>query len=102
MPTRSNRNRKAWVYRLYHENGELLYVGKGINPTKRIQQHAGVQPWFHQVDHSKTILTEFPTEFEAYQAEEEAIKNEHPKYNLVHHVNNDTNQRMATPTDTIT
>lgn len=41
---------RAWVYRLWNENGDCLYVGQhtGIHPATRIQSHRN-QPWWNEV-----------------------------------------------------
>lgn len=77
-------NRRTYVYRLYHHNGTLLYVGISHNPAKRMQQHQTTQPWFHQVDHSRTTYVPFPNKSAALASEEQAIKEEAPRYNHVH------------------
>lgn len=60
-----------------------LYVGKAINPQKRFKQHAESQPWWGQVDHSLTDISEkYPTEQAALEAETEMIERLRPIHNL--------------------
>lgn len=70
------------VYRLYAADGRLLYIGVARHFGSRWHQHAGVQPWWSQVDHQ--TIAWFDTRDAAMQAEASAIKAEHPKYNVVH------------------
>jgi predicted DNA-binding transcriptional regulator AlpA len=41
---------RSWVYRLWNENGDCLYVGQhtGIYPATRVQSHRS-QPWWNEV-----------------------------------------------------
>lgn len=94
------RRRGAYVYTLWGhgvtendivraENGEPdskrpLYVGKAVNPSKRMQQHAASQPWWNAVDHNMTqISTKYATEEDALREETERIQLLRPVYNLV-------------------
>lgn len=41
---------RSWVYRLWNENGDCLYVGQhtGVHPATRVQSHRS-QPWWNEV-----------------------------------------------------
>lgn len=58
-----------------------LYVGKALNPAKRIKQHCE-QPWWNQVDHNLTqISVRFPSEADALEEETREIELKKPLYN---------------------
>jgi hypothetical protein len=78
------KKRSVWyTYRLYDRFAILLYVGKAANPNKRIPQHKD-QPFWDAIDHGKTVIRRYPSEEAAFEAEQEAIENEHPRFNLIH------------------
>lgn len=77
------RSKRCYTYRLYDRHAVLLYVGKALNPNKRIREHID-QPFYEAIDHGKTVIRRYPSEQAAFEAETEAIENEHPRYNLVH------------------
>lgn len=68
------------VYRLYAEDGSLLYVGISNDPARRFQSHKGVQPWWGEVA-EKTIAW-YPNRLAALKAGHEAIGAEGPRYNI--------------------
>ena len=70
----------SYVYRMWDTNGVLLYIGKSNNPLNRWKQHRK-KPWFKQV--TRFEYEPHPDEASAYAAEREAIKTEHPLYNIV-------------------
>lgn len=43
-----------FVYSLRDSEDRLLYVGCTVDLTVRIAQHRSSQPWWHEVDESKT------------------------------------------------
>jgi GIY-YIG catalytic domain/FtsK/SpoIIIE family len=73
----------CFVYYLYNWQGNLIYIGKAYNPTKRIAQHID-QPWFTAIDHGRTKIKKYPNEQEALEAEQHDIENLSPVYNLQH------------------
>jgi predicted GIY-YIG superfamily endonuclease len=77
----SARRPYGFVYRLFNDAGELLYIGKTVNPFSRPWAHLSQKPWGNEVDLRKVDLKEFPSEEEAKAAETEAIIREKPKYN---------------------
>ena len=77
--------RKAAVYQLYAFDGTPMYTGKAVSPKSRLKQHKqNSQPWFDQCDLSKTVITWYPTESDALDAEKQAIKAYRPIYNQIH------------------
>jgi hypothetical protein len=68
------------LYRLYGEDGQLLYVGITGAPGQRMKQHADAQPWWGEV--TRKTLVWYPTRADAWNAEAHALAAEHPKYNL--------------------
>jgi predicted GIY-YIG superfamily endonuclease len=67
------------VYRLYDEDGHLLYVGCSRTPKRRIAAHR-VRPWWSAV--ARTDVQQFATRDEARRIETEAIQNENPRHNI--------------------
>jgi hypothetical protein len=78
-----NAHRACYTYRLYDKFGILLYVGIAFNPNKRIPDHRD-KPFWEAINHGKTVIRKYPNESAAREAEQEAIENEHPRYNLIH------------------
>ena len=77
------RKRPCYTYRLYDKHSVLLYGGKALNPRKRIAEHK-YEVFFNAIDHGKTVIRKYPSEDAAFEAEQEMIENEHPRYNLIH------------------
>lgn len=73
--------RRCAVYRLFNATGDLLYVGVSYDPQARFSAHRASQPWWDDVDVSRTALTWFPYRHAALTAETEAIRIEHPRHN---------------------
>lgn len=68
------------IYKLYDRYNVLIYVGITNNPPVRWEQHASVQPWWHEV-----VLREvewLDTREVAEVAEARAISRHRPKYNI--------------------
>ena len=72
------------LYRIWgEETGRPLYVGITHEEWwHRMSNHARKQPWRHEI--RGHTLEWFPTRSLVLAAEERAIKNERPKYNVVH------------------
>jgi hypothetical protein len=66
---------------MYGENNELLYVGQSIFALRRTFDHDD-KPWWHEVRH--VSFTPLPSRNAALAAEEKAIREEKPKYNIIH------------------
>ena len=73
----------TYLYRLYDDAGQLLYVGISNNPVRRGHQHIDRQPWAHQVRRQEWS-SPYPTRRAALDAERLAIIAEKPRYNVVH------------------
>ena len=76
------------LYRYFHSDGNLLYIGITQNQGMRSQQHFATSAWFGET--ASATFTHFATREEALSAERDAIKSELPKYNLVHHPRRET------------
>lgn len=70
------------LYRLFNENGELLYVGISWMPEDRFKAHAKERRWWQEV--ARRELTWFEEREEAKAAEKTAIRVEKPRYNTCH------------------
>lgn len=69
-----------YVYRLWDENGELLYVGISKTLVNRLTQHDESQPWASEV--ATVTAKRYPNRDKARAAEIEAIQTENPRYNI--------------------
>ena len=73
-------DRPTTVYRIYNENGQLLYVGIATTYLRRLSHHETSAEWFEQ---GATIrLTHYPTRGLAATAEVAATVAEKPLYNI--------------------
>lgn len=77
-----NGRRRHALYRLYNAAGDLLYVGISLTAAERMGGHRSVQRWWGQV--ASVQLEPHRTRDAAHAAEIEAIKTEHPRYNIHH------------------
>jgi hypothetical protein len=68
-----------YLYRLYADDGALLYVGVTYSLAVRFAQHAGTQPWWHEVAHHEAVI--YPSRGSVARAEALAIRDENPRYN---------------------
>lgn len=73
--------RKTAVYRLFAEDGTLLYVGITGNPVERMRRHAQKRPWWSAVDWIEFEVYETPRS--ARDAELVAIHTEAPVHNVM-------------------
>lgn len=70
------------LYRHFDSKGKLLYVGISLSALNRLAQHSAVSSWYCKI---KTVTIEhFDTRAAAISAEFAAIKNERPRYNIMH------------------
>lgn len=69
------------LYRLYDEGGDLLYVGISTRPLQRVREHSKGQTWWTEV--ASQTFEHYPTRQAAADAELDAIRTEHPRYNIV-------------------
>lgn len=70
------------LYRIYSDDGTLLYVGATVNPGVRFSEHASHTPWWDEASEIKLQRCESVEALKA--AEIEAIKAENPRYNRMH------------------
>lgn len=73
---------KTWLYRVYNNNGNLLYVGITATPKQRMIDHKKNSVWWD--DKRDMIWESFNSRFEAEYAERGAIKQENPVFNIQH------------------
>lgn len=71
------------LYRWIGRGGELLYVGISNDPDRRIGEHVEGKPWVEEAARVD-IVDWFDSRELALEAEEEMIKSERPRYNVVH------------------
>src|SRR6516164_10341897 len=72
----------CFLYRHYHPNGDLLYVGISLDELARQRKHFQEAEWRLMIH--CIVIEPFQTREEALKAEELAIKTEFPKFNVVH------------------
>jgi hypothetical protein len=70
------------LYRHYHPNGDLLYVGISLHALARQRDHFSEAEWRLMIH--RIVIEPFKTREEALEAEELAIKTEFPKFNSTH------------------
>lgn len=71
----------VYVYRVYGPGDTLLYVGHSANVDKRMAQHkADCAYWW--LFHTRVATTEYPDRATAAAAEDTAIFDEHPRWNM--------------------
>jgi predicted GIY-YIG superfamily endonuclease len=68
------------LYRLYAEDGELLYVGITEHPERRLRHHALKKEWWPEV--ARQEVRSYQTRADAARAEHAAITRENPRYNV--------------------
>ena len=81
------------VYRIYGDDGELLYIGASIRRWRRLRQHRERAPWWpwDYYEHTARSLflaglvtfEEHQSQEDAYRAESIAICHENPRFNKV-------------------
>jgi len=72
----------CYLYRHYHPNGDLLYVGVSLEPLRRQDSHLKTATWRDMITH--IVIEPFATREEALAAEQRAIRKEFPKFNATH------------------
>ena len=70
------------LYRIFDSQRNLLYVGATTNPSFRFSCHAHTRPWWNEASEIK--LQHFGSPEELTEAELAAIRNENPRFNLMH------------------
>ena len=76
------------IYKMYDSAGELLYVGKARNLSKRLKQYIDIEKLeYHKIimrrKVSKVVWQTTNTESDALVLEQDLIKTLHPKYNII-------------------
>lgn len=72
---------ECYLYRHFHPNGDLLYVGISLEPLTRQDRHTKAASWRRLI--CRILIEPFATREEALAAEQAAIRNEFPKFNVV-------------------
>lgn len=70
-----------YVYRMYDDQEDLLYIGVTCNPARRFNDHRDSKNWFNDI--ATVQLETYPNQKAAYDAEAYAIKHERPLHNRV-------------------
>lgn len=70
------------LYRMWADDGRLLYIGCSYSPMTRMSEHERMQPW--ATDISKITVTWLPDFASASEAERMAIAAESPIWNVQH------------------
>ena len=76
------------VYKMYDADGTLLYVGKAKNLSNRLKQYIDITKLELHKQIMRTLVTRVdwetvPTESDALLREQELIKTQKPKYNIM-------------------
>lgn len=67
------------LYRLFSDEGDLVYVGISHHPEKRLKEHARDKAWWKEVKEAR--ITWFARRTEAEMSEQDAITEEGPVRN---------------------
>ena len=83
-----NAPRSPGVYKMYDTDGNLLYVGKAKNLNSRLKQYLDIPKLELHKQVMRTLVTRgdweiTPTESDALIREQELIKTQKPKYNIM-------------------
>ncbi|MFQ6739637.1 MAG: excinuclease ABC subunit UvrC [Alphaproteobacteria bacterium] len=83
-----NAPRSPGVYKMFDANGTLLYVGKAKNLINRLKQYIDTSKLEPHKQVMRSLVTHVeweitPTESDALLREQELIKTEKPKYNIM-------------------
>jgi S-DNA-T family DNA segregation ATPase FtsK/SpoIIIE len=83
---RARRERVA-VYRWVSHDEEVLYIGISSDPERRLGQHISDKPWVEEA--ARVELVEWcDSREDALILEEDLIRSEQPRYNIVHNMDN--------------
>jgi hypothetical protein len=72
----------CYLYRHYHPNGDLLYVGISLTPLHRQDRHLKAAGWRAMI--CRILIEPFETRELALAGEEAAIRDEFPRFNTAH------------------
>lgn len=87
------------LYRMYSDDGILLYVGLTCNLPGRFKKHKAEKDWFVSV--SDIRLEHFDTREELVRAERDAIVSERPRFNVMHNARAAAGNRIVGNFDAI-
>ena len=84
----SNAPQSPGVYKMFGADGTLLYVGKAKNLSNRLKQYVDISKLELHKQVMRTLVTRIeweivPTESDALVREQELIKTQKPKYNIM-------------------
>lgn len=77
------------MYRFFDREGSLLYIGITNKVGRRLHEHNDRKPWFTDVVRAE--FDHYPDRGSVVIAERNAIRSEHPRYNIQH------NRRSGAP-----
>lgn len=75
-----NNHKPHAVYRIFGENGLLLYVGCSFAPLGRLKNHERFKAWAQSI--RSVTLTWYPDKKSGLTAEKIAIQTEFPEWNV--------------------
>lgn len=81
---------QTWLYRMFNDDGELLYIGITKNRYQRWRTHEKSKPWISEATTWKWEVID--PQADPLEVEKRAIKSERPRYNVVHNKPQDTQQ----------
>jgi predicted GIY-YIG superfamily endonuclease len=68
------------LYRMFDDEGRLLYVGQTSGLPRRLDQHRSGRPWWGEV--ATVTVEHFDRANDVFKAEQQAINTEAPLYNV--------------------
>lgn len=74
--------RQTWLYRMFNDDGELLYIGITKNRYQRWRDHEKSKPWISEATTWKWEVID--PQADPLEVEKRAIKSERPRYNVIH------------------
>jgi hypothetical protein len=83
----------CYLYRHFHPNGDLLYVGISLTSLKRQDRHLKTADWRNTIH--RIVIEPFATREEALDAEQFAIRTEFPRFNATHNRRRRLDQELA-------
>ena len=75
-------DRETELYRHYDKEGDLLYVGIAYATVHRLAAHRYGSGWFRDIE--IVTIERFHSRAQAMEAEAAAIKDEKPRFNVIH------------------
>ena len=68
------------LYRFFDSSDALLYIGRTVNPGRRMEKHRDTQPWWSEV--TRITMEQQPDLSTLCAAERQAIESEKPLHNV--------------------